>query len=48
MLVHSAVGLDCRLVVLGHTSTVLDLCRVVEVVADGCCMLEDIIYFRTS
>ena len=37
MLVHSTVGLECRIVVVGHTLSVLCLCRVV---ADRCCMLE--------
>ena len=41
MLVRSGMGLECRLAVVGHSSTVFDLRRVVEVVSDQCCMLED-------
>ena len=35
------VGLECRLTVVGCTSTVYDLHRVFEVVDGRCCMLED-------
>ena len=41
MLVHFAMGPKCRIVVTRRTSTVLNLCRVVDVVADRFYMLED-------
>ena len=34
MAVNSIVGLECKLKVAGRTLTVLDLCRVVEVVSN--------------
>ena len=40
MPVRSDVRLECR-IVTRHTSSALDLCRVVDIVADQCCMLED-------
>ena len=36
-----ALVLECRLMVAKCTSTILDLCRVFEVVDDLRCMLED-------
>ena len=41
MSVHSVMGLECRLAVVGRTLTHLDLCRVVEVVDEWYCTLED-------
>ena len=38
----STVGLECRLAVVGCTSTIYDLSRVLEVVVDQCCRLEDV------
>ena len=41
MLMHSGVGLACRLAVARHTSIVFDLRRVVEIFVDRS-MTEDI------
>ena len=43
-----ATGLECKIVVAGCTSTVFDLCRVVGVVTDWCCMLEDMFDYYSS
>ena len=45
MSVGFVVALDCRIVVAGHTSTVLCLRRVV---ADRCCMFKDMSYHYSS
>ena len=41
MSVHSTVRLECRIIVSRHKLTVLNLCRVVVVDVDWCCMLEN-------
>ena len=42
-MVRSVVELDCMIVVVGYTSTVLHSCRaaVGNFVADRCCKMED-------